>query len=528
MHITRMRSSATLCAFALIGLSTAWAQGGRVTVSAPSDTKPEAGIGVAKMVRGDAGTLVVLRTKDGDPVIGGLPQSGLNWSLQSFGTEKMEKIGQNSPTFVWGIGPVAIETIEHFNKQFRAILSKPDPKNGQLLVLQNVLSPHSLSGKASSLVAELPYASFGMAPARFKDGAAVGFTTTVSADGKHMLIGLSPSSTVQKGAPFFALVVDGNMKPVWSRVLVPDSGMVSHEIIDTQLGNDGAVWYLIKDVSDPAPKTKDKTGYTITLYRLDSTGQKSATLNFSRKEFPKDAAFEIRPDGSVVCAGIYSNPDANSLQSVGVYQIALDPKTMKWGDMARNPFDMQMVKKVERLQSNMHLEHIWPRTDGGLYVVTVRSGVETHLVSDLSGKKTEKTEWVNGDIQVMALDHAGAVKWYTKVPREMSFADQGPGKALSIAEGNTLLVFFNGDAANSELRKKKLAVEPVDKPKDALMVQFKEDGAYQEKTVLNDRNGSGYFDGDRSWALGNGAFGMEGAPDFRHDRSFPLLVTLGK
>jgi hypothetical protein len=213
---------------------------------------------------------------------------------------------------------------------------------------------------------------------------------------------------------------------------------------------------------------------------------------------------------------------------VGVYQIALDPKTMKWGDMARNPFDMQMVKKVERLQSNMHLEHIWPRTDGGLYVVTVRSGVETHLVSDLSGKKTEKTEWVNGDIQVMALDHAGAVKWYTKVPREMSFADQGPGKALSIAEGNTLLVFFNGDAANSELRKKKLAVEPVDKPKDALMVQFKEDGAYQEKTVLNDRNGSGYFDGDRSWALGNGAFGMEGAPDFRHDRSFPLLVTLGK
>jgi len=528
MHLERKKLFTAFCAFVLISLSTVWAQGSRIIVSSPYDTKPDAGIGVAKIVRGDAGTVVVFRTKDGNPVVGGLPQSELNWSLESFTTEKMEKIGQNAPTFVWGMGPVAIETVENFNKQFRAILSKPDPKNGQLLVLQNVLNAHSLTGKASTMVAELPYASMGMTAAQFKDGAAVGFTTAVASDGKHMLVSLSPSSTVQKGVPFFALVVDGSMKPVWSKGLVPESGMVSHEIIDTQLGNDGAVWYLIKNVSDPAPKTKDKTGYEIALYRLDSTGQKSATLKFSRNEFPKDAAFAIRADGSIVCAGIYSNPDASALESVGVYQIVLDPKTMKWGEMVRNPFDMQMVQKVERLQSNMHLEHIWPRTDGGLYVVTVRSGVETHLVSDLSGKKIEKTEWVNGDIHALALDRDGAVKWYTKVPRQMNFADQGPGKALSVAEANTLLLFFNGDAANSELRKKKLAVDPVDKPKDVLMVQFKDDGSYQEKIVLDDRTGYGYLDGDRSWSLGEGLFGVEGAPDFRHDRSFPVLIALGK
>jgi hypothetical protein len=283
---------------------------------------------------------------------------------------------------------------------------------------------------------------------------------------------------------------------------------------------------LVKNVHDAAPKTQDKQGYNFTLYRLDSAGQQAAVLEFNKRDFPQEASFDILPNGTIVCGGIYSNPDAARSESMGIFRTTLDPKTMKWEEAARNPFDKQVVKKVERLQTNMHLEHIWPKADGGLYVVTERSGIETHTVSDLSGKKVEKTEWVNGPFHVMELDAAGTPKWYTTVPREMSFDNNGPGKAFSIGFANELFLFFNDDEKNSDLRKQKEPVMPVDKPKDALMLEFKEDGGYKEKTVLVDGYKHAYFNADMLWDMGNSSYGVAGAPDFNKDRSFPVLIEM--
>src|SRR5690606_25661246 len=175
---------------------------------------------------------------------------------------------------------------------------------------------------------------------------------------------------------------------------------------------------------------------------------------------------------------------------------------------------------------NMRLERIWPRSDGGLFVVAQRSGIETHQVSDLSGKKFDKTEWVNGAFHVMQLDAAGEMKWYTEVPREMSFTNDGPGKAFSIAYGDMLFLFYNDAEANIEPRKKNTPVSPVDKPRDAMMLEFREDGGYKEKVVLQDGYKQGYFDADDVWMMGDGQYGLEGAPDFRKDRTFPVLIVM--
>ncbi len=185
------------------------------------------------------------------------------------------------------------------------------------------------------------------------------------------------------------------------------------------------------------------------------------------------------------------------------------------------------MKKVERLQTNMRLEHVWAKSGNGMYVVAQRSGMESHLVSDLSGKKVEKTEWVNGTFHVMELDAEGAMKWYTEVPREMSFTNDGPGKAFSIVHKDLLFLFYNDAAANIELRKKKQPVDPIDKPKEALMAEFRNGGAYKETVVLQDGARRGYFDADAVWPMGDGLFGLEGAPDFRKDRTFPVLIEMG-
>ena len=499
----------------------------RVKVKADLNAQPDRELGLAKTVYGDEGSYVALKTLGGKTVLGGIPDVDLGWQLFVIGSDKMNDIKHDQPKFVWGIGPVALETIETFNKTFRVILTKPDAEHGKLLLLQQVLSPRSLTGKAASLVAEIPYDRFGKSPDYFKPGMSVGFTTTKADDGKHMLIGLSPASTTRSaGCPILGVMVDNNMKPIWTNRLATEPGNVSTEVVTTTVDKTGAAWYLIKNVADASPKTKENVGYSFSLYRMDSLGQKSFPLDLGKKDFVQEAAFTILPNGHMVCAGIYSNGDASRNESIGVFESSLDTATGKWSTASRTPFEMQTVKKVERLQTNMRLERVWPKKDGGLYVIALRSGLETHQVSDLSGKKVEKTEWVNGAFHALELDPSGEKKWYTVVPREMSFTNDGPGKAFSIAYSDVLFLFYNDALSNVELRKKKEAVEPVDKPKDALMLEFKSDGGYKEKIVLKDGYKQGYFNADTVWPMGDNLYGMSGAPDFRKDRSFPIVIEL--
>ncbi|MCC6840125.1 MAG: hypothetical protein IT230_08205 [Flavobacteriales bacterium] len=499
----------------------------RVKVKADLAAPPDRELGVSKMVYGDEGSFVALKTLGGKRALGGLTVNELGWQLHVIGSEKMAEIKHDQPKFVWGVGPVAIETVETFNKQFRILLSKPDPEHGQLMLLQQVLNPRSLTGRAAAMVAQVPYALFGRSNDYFKPGMTVGFTTTVAADGKHMLIGLTPSTTTHTaGAPIVAVMVDAAMKPLWTKNLVLDGGNASTEVITTIVDKNGAAWYLIKNITDAAPKTKETVGYNYSLYRLDSLGQQAYPLDLGKKDHVQEARAALLPDGTMVCAGTYSNGEANRSESVGIFRSVLNMADGKWAPASRTPFNLREVKKVQRLQANMHMEQIWPKADGGLYAVAERSGMETHLVSDLSGKKIEKTEWVNGNLHVMELGPDGAMKWYTEVPREMSFTNDGPGKTFSLFCQEQLFLFYNDAAANMEPRKKKTPIEPVDKPKEALMLEFRSDGGYKETVVLQEGSRQGYFDADMVWPLGSMNFGLEGAPDFRKDRTFPVLIEM--
>ncbi|HMN06257.1 MAG TPA: hypothetical protein PKD45_11070 [Flavobacteriales bacterium] len=499
----------------------------RIKVKADLDAPPDREVGMAKAVYGDAGSFVALKTLGGKTALGGLTEQEIGWELFVIGSDKLNVIKRDKPKFVWGIGPVALETIETFNKQFRVILSKPDPDHGKLMLMQQELGPRSLTGRAPSLIMGVPYDIIGRSPSYFKPGMTVGFTTTVADDGGHMLIGLSPASTTHSaGCPILAVMVDKNMEPLWANKLTTDPGNVRTDVVATKVDANGSAWYLIKNVTDAAPKAKEVVGYSYTLYRLDSLGQQAYPLEMTKREHVQDASMALLPNGAIVVAGVYSSTDAARNESIGIFRTLLDRNEGQWSAVARTPFNKQTVDKVERLQTNIRLGQLWPKSNGGLFVVAERAGIETHLVSNLSGQKVEKTEWVNGAFHVMALDGGGEAAWYTEVPREMSYANNGPGKAFSIAYSDVLFLFFNDDARNIDLRKKKQPVNGVDKPRDALMLEFKDDGNYKEKPVLQAGVKAGYFDADDLWFMGDGLVGLEGAPDFRKDRTFPVLIDL--
>lgn len=501
----------------------------RSKVKADLEAKPDEVDGIAKMVRGDAGSFVMLKTKGGRTVLGGVPQPQLDWSLHAINSETMKEIKMDKPKIVWGIGPVALETIETFARQFRLIATKPDAENNQLLVLQQVLSPRSLTGKAAQKLVEIPYDRLGKGPEYFKDDVPVGFTTQLSMDSTMLLLGLTPASTTRSaGCPVFAQVFDKQMKPLWSNTLTTDANARRVDIVGTKVDKAGAVWYLIRNVTNPDPKVREELGYSFTLYRLDSTGQQAALLDFGKKEFAQEAAFDILPDGTVVCAGIYSTPEAGRNESVGVFRTTLDVAGMKWAAPTKVPYEKQVVKKEERFQNNMHLDRIWPKKDGSLYVVTLKAGMESHLVSDLSGKKVEKTEWVGGPFHIMELTPAGEARWYKRIDRDMGYENEAPGRVVSVAFEDVLFLFYNDNEANFEKRKSKLPVDQVTNAKDAVMLEFKADGSDKGKVVLKEGFKQAYLDASEVWYMGNGLIGTIGAPGFGKGKTIPVLIELSK
>lgn len=519
---TSVRTATLLLTLATL-LGTATAQENKVRVKVKSEPTSGAikGAGVSKAVYGDPGSFVALTTKDGQTVLGGLMEEDLDWQLQVFTTDKLMEVKRDRPRFVWGIGPLALETIETFNKQFRVILSKPDPEHGQLLLLQQELSPRSLTGRAAELITAIPYDLLGRGSNYYKPGMTVGFQTIVADNDQHMLIALSPTTTTHKaGSPTLGLMVDKDMNPLWFDQLSTNPGNVRTEIMNTLVDKNGAAWYLIKNVTDATPRSPETVGYNFTLHRMDGEGQTIFPLELTKKEYVQDAGLAILPNGNLACAGIYSTVEANRDEAVGVFRMVLDPAKGEWSTTARHPFNLRLVDKVERLQKGMHLERIWAKSDGGLFVVTWQADRESHQVSKLSGEKVDKWEWTGGTFHVMELDASGQQKWYTELVRDLVFEEEGPELGYSTTYGDLLFLFYNDHANNIEPRKRKQPVSKVTKVRDAMMAEFRTDGGFKERTVLT----QGFFAPDDMWPLADGLVGVRGTFDFKKGSTFPILI----
>ena len=501
----------------------------RVKVKGDLEAKPDEGIAVARMVKGDPTCVVALKTKGGTTVIGGVPQPELDWSIVSIDQVKMGVIKSDKPKIVWGEGPVAMETTEFFGGQFRILASKPDPENAKLLLLQQVLNGRSLTGKAASLIAEIPYDALGKGPEYFTPNTAVGFTTTISIDSTKLLVGIDPGSTRRSaGTPVWVRLFDRKMQTLWSGTLQTDPAAREVKVLGRQVDKSGAVWFLVKNVTDPAPKTKEVLGFNLTVYRLDSAGQQSVVVDLPGKEFVQEASMDLTTDGRILCSGIYSDPDPNRNESLGVFSMTLNAAGMEWGAPKKHLYEKRLVKKEEKLQADMRIVRTIPRADKGVYVITEKAGTEVTMVSDLSGKKTAKTQWVNGPFHVMHLGPTGDLKWYRQVDRNFAYDDARPAKAVAATCADVLYLFYNDAESNIENRKNKLPLETVSNGKDLIQLEFKADGADKGRVVLKDGFKQGFLDAENIWYMTPGLIGTLATPSFNKARTFPLLIELSK
>jgi hypothetical protein len=344
------------------------------------------------------------------------------------------------------------------------------------------------------------------------------------------LLGLSPQSTMRSaGCPVFAIMLNKQMKPLWTNTLSTESSAKRFNIISTNVDKNGAAWYLIKNVTNPDPKTPAELGYSFSIYRLDSAGQQGAVLDLPGKEFAQDATLQMTPDGNMVFAGVYANDQTARDESVGIFRCKFDAASMKFDEFKLTPFAKQIIKKEEAYQQNMRINRLMMKKDGGSYVVAERSGIETHYVSELSGKKIPKTEQVNGAIHVFELTPAGDQKWNTQIDRMLGYENEVPGTVVVTAFEDALFIWFNDNETNIEKRKEGVAPYPVIGGKEVLQVEFKGDGKPKEKRILAEGQYKQLglhptylvrLGPDRIFTLGAEGFGK--------GKAWPILIEFGK
>lgn len=526
-HASSLRAAAAITLIASSAVLTAQESKVRWKVNTNFDAVPDEGTCFAKVVRGDGGCFVALRVKGNSTVIGGLDQNAIDRTLEAYALEGLTKIKFDKTKILWGEGPVAIETIERFGGAFRVIASKPDPENGKLLLIQQMQSPRSLTGKGGQLLAEIPYDRLGKSPEYFKSNMAVGFATTVGTDSTKLLVGLTPESTVRSaGCPVYAQVFDKQMKLLWHNTLQTESSARSIDIIDTKVDPSGAVWYLIKNVTNPDPKTKEDLGYSLVLYKLDSAGQQAFPIDLPGKPFAQDAVMDAKLDGSLVFGGVYGDETTNRNESAGAYTCIFDSKAGQFDRFKLMPFEKRIDKKEEKLQFNMKTDRIIWKKNGGLFLVCRKSGVETHYVSDLSGKKSPKTEQVDGALHIFEADAAGELKWYRSLAHELGFETEAPGRIVTLCHDDQLFILLNDNEANIEKRKLKEPVLDITTLKDAMLFEFKADGAEKGKVVLKEGFKQMGLQASQVWRIAPGLTVTTGSEGFGKDKTYPVVISL--
>ena len=507
----------------------------RWKVATNFDAPPDEGTCYAKVVKGDGGCFVGLRVKGNSTVLGGLNQVEIDRTLEAFALEGLTKIKFDKTKILWGEGAVTVETIERFASQFRVFATKADPERAKLLLIQQVLSPRSLTGKGAQLLAEIPFDRLGKGADYFKPNVITGFTSTVGVDSTKLLIGLTPQSTTRSaGCPVFAQVFDKQMKLLWTNTLTVDANARSIDIIDTKVDASGAVWYLIKNITNPDPKTKEDLGYSFSIYRLDSAGQQAVLLDLAGSDFAQDITMDMKADGSMVFAGVYGGEGTNRNESIGVYRCVLDAKAMKFDGFKLMPFEKRLEKvggsptpaKVEKWQINMKIGRVMWKKSGGVFIVAAKSGIETHYVADLSGKKTAKTEQVDGALHIFDLDASGEQKWHKQIDRVLGYDNDVPGRVIAACYDDALFVMINDNDGNFEKRKLKEPVQEITAMKDAVLFEFKPTGEEKGKVVLKDGYKQRGLQASQVWRLSPGLLVTTGSEGFGKDKSWPVVFTM--
>jgi hypothetical protein len=505
----------------------------KVDVKADFASTPDEVVSTIKMVKGDAGTVVALKTKAGVSALGGVHTKDVGWNVAVYDRTTMKMVKTDALTVRFGEDPVNLETIENFNNRLRLICTQPDLENNSLRLIQQLIDPRSLSAKGAQEFYRMPFDRLNKGADYYNRYMAVGFTSVINQDSSLMMLHLTPDNTVRSaGCPIHSMVFDRDLKLKWYNTLELTGSLQAMQIMATRVDKSGAAWYLIKQIGDMAPKDPKTIGYQYVLYRMDSLGQHTAVIDPPGGDYATDVRMELLPDGRVMCGGVYASDEHARGSSLGLFITTLDPATrndpkgMRFGGYQQ--YEMNKVvdkKKGELPRSGVQMIRLLPRPDGSADLVAEDNELKTYTVSDLSGKSREKTNWEHGPIHVMRFPGgSGDPIFYTMIDRQLFYEFNEPGRVIATQVMGTLFLFMNDDESYVEKRKEKIPLERVAQAKDILMFEFKDDGTFKNKVFLKGTYENFLLDPEKVWYITPTLLGVPVAKGWDKKATQPAVI----
>ncbi len=349
------------------------------------------------------------------------------------------------------------------------------------------------------------------------------FFTTLSPDGKKLLIHSSDVVDNDGDIRRLMVVVDEGMKVLWQQTLDVDGGTRN---LDIQLSDAGNAIALVKRSFKPKEPKKDTTSYSLHLQRIDDDGEHDINFGIPKDRSVKSALLKTLPDGRLICAAIISGVDGKGNTVYADYlghlpSGALELKAISTRSFKHDPEDAIYTK------GNIRTTDVLVRKDGGFFVIK-----EYFQATDAPDPMLALTgmRWVHGPLLISSIDAKGVEQWTSTYRRLIYATDPTVGDALGLVYQEQLFLFMLDSDEMMEKRKKdaKKYVLQDGKSLYSVYAQFDQGGTAKAKAVMRSSGANDYILGSRIWQVNEREYLVLGSSKLGGSRLQPVKIEMGE
>ncbi len=381
----------------------------------------------------------------------------------------------------------------YFNEQLYAVFHYLSKKEGVMEEYLMKLDNNALSPLGDLIkISSIPYISAG------KSGS-ISITTN---EAKNVMAVMEmPYESKGDNESFNVKVYDKDLSKLWEKKVELKYPAKLFGVDSYIVDDHGNLYILGKLYKDKVVDKKDgmpNYSYKILVYGADIDAREfTAELD---GQFITNLGLKVADDGTLVCAGFYSDKSAYSVK--GTFFMSMDPTTGEVKHKGTKAFDTDFLEQFmsedkamkQKELYNYDLDHIILRNDGGALLVAEQYYVYVYTTSYTSGGITyyqTHYKYYYGSIIVVNLNPDYSIQWAVKIPKNQVTTDDGgyySSYTYAVTPGK-LYFFYNDNAKNlNNTDPKKIATMRADKGTVMMAATVSADGKLEKKPLFGSQD----------------------------------------
>lgn len=325
------------------------------------------------------------------------------------------------------------------------------------------LSGRFVPSKQLVKIAELP------APNKDKPGE---FTILQSSDSSKVLIYSQLDTKKREPEQFSLQVFDNQLNLIWKKDISLPYGEQQFAVEDYRIDENGDVYLLcVQYLEGTRDQRRGLPNYEYVVLAYTANGEREKEYRISLEgRFVSDLTFRFSRDGSLVCAGFYSEQGVNSIKGTCFFKI--DTRTEALYDIRLSEFDLAFrtafmssgeQRRARRAEQEgntarqaeldrFSLNELILRSDGGAVLVAEQAFMYERSYRYWDGTFRVDYYYNYNDIIIVNIRPDGSIEWSTRIPKlQETMNDGGYYSSYAMAVVRDRFYFiFNDNRRNFE------------------------------------------------------------------------------